>query len=100
MSRDIEWSGSGVEQKSGMSHLFNLSKIDCAGFQFSVIWDPKGVHFEVLWVHFPVNYFLFKSIWPWCDRGCVSLLSFVGKAINNTYISSSPWHTYEKMLEE
>ena len=29
---NIEWSGSGVEQKSGISHLFNLSKIDCAGF--------------------------------------------------------------------
>ena len=28
----IEWSGSGVEQKSGISHLFNLSKIDHAGF--------------------------------------------------------------------
>ena len=29
---NIEWSGSGVEQKSGISHLFNLSKIDHAGF--------------------------------------------------------------------
>ena len=29
---NIEWSGSGVEQKSGISHLFNLSKIDRAGF--------------------------------------------------------------------
>ena len=25
---NIEWSGSGVEQKSGISHLFKLSKID------------------------------------------------------------------------
>ena len=44
---DIEWSGSGVEQKSGISHLFNLSKIDRAGFLFSVIWDPKSVPCEV-----------------------------------------------------
>ena len=29
---NIEWSGSGVDQNSGMSHLFNLLKIDCAGF--------------------------------------------------------------------
>ena len=32
MLREIEWSGSGVEQKSGISHLFNLSKIDRVGF--------------------------------------------------------------------
>ena len=29
---NIEWSGSGVKQKSGISYLFNLSKIDCVGF--------------------------------------------------------------------
>ena len=44
---NVELRGNGVEQKNGMSHLFNLSKIDGARFQFSVIWDPKGVHFEV-----------------------------------------------------
>ena len=44
---NMEWSGSGVEQKSGISHIFNLLKIDRAGFRFSLIWDPKGVHFEV-----------------------------------------------------
>ena len=29
---NIEWSGSGVEQKSGILHLFNLSKIDRTRF--------------------------------------------------------------------
>ena len=57
-----------MEQKSGMSHLFNLSKIDHAEFQFSVIWDPKGFNFEVWWVPFAVNYFFFKSIWPCCAK--------------------------------
>ena len=65
---NVEWSGSGVEQKSGISHIFNLSKIDRAGFQFSVIWDPKALYFEVWWVPFAVHYFLFKSIWSWCEK--------------------------------
>ena len=34
---NIEWSGSGVEQKSGTSHLFNLSNFEFLGFQFLVI---------------------------------------------------------------
>ena len=34
---NIEWSGSGVEQKSGISHLFNLSNFDFLGFQILVI---------------------------------------------------------------
>ena len=64
---NIEWSGSGVEQKSGISYLFNLSIIDRAGFQFSVIWVHEGVHFEVWWVSFAVFNILFKSIWLWCE---------------------------------
>ena len=34
---NIEWSGSGVEQKSGTSHLFNLSNFEFLGFQILVI---------------------------------------------------------------
>ena len=34
---NIEWSGKGVEQKSGISHLFNLLNFEFLGFQFLVI---------------------------------------------------------------
>ena len=34
---NIEWSGNGVEQKSGISHLFNLSNFEFLGFQILVI---------------------------------------------------------------
>ena len=33
---NIEWSGSGVEQKSGTKHLFNLSNFDFLGFQYRI----------------------------------------------------------------
>ena len=36
---NIEWSGSGVEQKSGTSDLFDLSNFEFLGFQILVIWD-------------------------------------------------------------
>ena len=102
---NIEWSGSGVEQKSGISHLFNLSKIDCAGFWFSVIWDPKGVPCEVWWVPFLVPNILFKSIWLWCDHLSIIILcdrhtQEKGKKIDLSIItihacSSLPKMTYD-----
>ena len=58
-----------MEQKSEMSHLFNQSKIDRAGFYFQLfgILRVSTLRFggsPLLYVF----YFLFKSIWPRCGK--------------------------------
>ena len=45
MQENIEQSGSGVEQKSGISHLFNLLKIDF-NFQLFGILRVSPVRFD------------------------------------------------------
>ena len=45
---NVEWIGSGVEQKSVTSHLFNLSNFEFLGFQILVIYDPEGINFYSL----------------------------------------------------
>ena len=63
----IEWSGNGVEQKSGISHLFNLSNFEFLGFQILMIWGLWGINFHTVVVVALIFHLWFKLLSALCD---------------------------------
>ena len=66
---NIEWSGSGVEQKSGISHLSNLSNFELLGFQILVIQDLQGINFHTVVVLALIFHLWFKLLSALCAQG-------------------------------
>ena len=67
---NIEWSGNGVEQKSGISHLFNLSKFEFLGFQILVIQDLQGINFHTVVFLALIFHLQFKLLSALCGWQC------------------------------
>ena len=64
---DYQSRGPGFKSWWGHENLTS-QKFYRLGFYILVIWGPQGVYFEVWRVFLLANYFLFKSVWPWCDQ--------------------------------
>ena len=62
----IGWSGRGVEQKSGISHIINLSNFDFLGFQILMIWDLWGINFHTVVVLSLIFHVWFKFLSALC----------------------------------
>ena len=58
-----------MEQKSGISRMFNLSNLEFLGFQFLVIWDLLGIKFHATAVLALIFHLGFKLLSALC--GCV-----------------------------
>ena len=63
----MEWSDSGVEQKSGILHLLNLSNFEFLGFQTLVIQDLWGINFHTVVVVTLIFHLWFKLLSALCD---------------------------------
>ena len=55
-----------MEQKSGISHIFNLSNFEFLGFQILVIWDLLGIKFHATAVLALIFHLGFKLLSALC----------------------------------
>ena len=98
---NIEWSDSGAEQKSGTSHLFNLSEFELLRFQILMIQDLWGINFHTEVVLALMFHLWFKLLSALCgytqSQTCLNLLKFLIKCLpQKSTVARQLWKLHQR----